>query len=131
LPKYGYVVLQRHRRNPGKFYHDALFLGCEAKPWVGSDWLVSSFKLQPCLELCRFAQAPLKTKVARWKAHFPLRVCEKTPVQHSSEWMVYYSRYATGKKGVALESRSYNKSHPSPKAYYFSEIDDQKSFLIV
>jgi hypothetical protein len=37
----------------------------EAKPRVGSDWLVSSSKLQPCLALCRFAQAPLKIKVAR------------------------------------------------------------------
>jgi hypothetical protein len=32
---------------------------------------------------------------------FLLRICEKTHVQHSSEWMVYYSRYATGKEGVA------------------------------
>jgi hypothetical protein len=52
--------------------------------------------------LCRFVQAPLKTKVARWKAHFLLGICEKTHVQHSSERMAYYSRYATGKKGVSL-----------------------------
>jgi hypothetical protein len=43
--------------------------------------------LQSCLELCRFAQAPLKTKVARWKSYFLLRIYEKTPVQHSSEQM--------------------------------------------
>jgi hypothetical protein len=49
--------------------------------------LISSSKLQPCLELCRFAQAPLKTKVARWKAHFLLGTCEKTHVPHSSERM--------------------------------------------
>jgi hypothetical protein len=30
-----------------------------------------------------------------------------------------------------LESRSYNKSYPSPKAYCFSEIDDRKPFLVV
>jgi hypothetical protein len=58
---------------------------------------------------------PLKTKVAIWKAHFLHGICEKSLVQHSSEQMVYYSRYATEKKGVPLESRSYAKSHPSPK----------------
>jgi hypothetical protein len=77
---------------------------CEAKPWVGSDWLLSSSKLQPCLELCWFAQVLLKTKIARWKAHFLLKMCEKTPMQHSSERMVYYSRYAAGKKNVAPEA---------------------------
>jgi hypothetical protein len=74
----------------------------ESKSRVGSDWLVSSSKLQPCLELCWFAQVPLKTKVARWKAHLLLRTCKKTLVQHSSERMAYHSKYATGKKGVAL-----------------------------
>jgi hypothetical protein len=44
--------------------------------------------------------------------------------------MTYYSRYTTGKKDVALESRSYNKLHPSPKAYCFSMIDDQKFFRL-
>jgi hypothetical protein len=39
--------------------------------------------LQSCLELCWFAQAPLKIKVAIWKAHFLLGFCEKTHVQHS------------------------------------------------
>jgi hypothetical protein len=73
---------------------------------------------------------PLKTKVARWNVHFFLRICEKTLVQYSSERMVYYSRYATGKKGVALEAGSY-KSYPSPKAYWFSEIDGWKPFLVV
>jgi hypothetical protein len=32
---------------------------------------------------------------------------------------------------LPLESRSYNKSNPSPKAYCFSEIDDRKPFLVV
>jgi hypothetical protein len=31
---------------------------------------MSSSKLQPCLELCRFTYVLLKIKVARWKAHF-------------------------------------------------------------
>jgi hypothetical protein len=89
-------------RNPSKLSHDALFLRCEAKPRVGSDWFLSSSKLQPYLELCRFVQTLLKTKVARWKAHLLLSVCKKTHVQHSSEQMAYYLRYAIGKKGVAL-----------------------------
>jgi hypothetical protein len=37
----------------------------EAKSRVSFDWLASSSKLQSYLELCWFAQAPLKTKVAR------------------------------------------------------------------
>jgi hypothetical protein len=122
------------QRQPSQSYqasHDALFLRCEAKPQVSSDWLLSLSKLQPCLEWCRFAQAPLKTKVVRSKVHFLLGVCEKTHVPHSSKWMAYYSRYATGKKVLPLEFRSYNKLHPSPKAYYFSEIDDPKPFVVV
>jgi hypothetical protein len=34
------------------------------------------------------------------------------------------------RRALPLESRSYNKSHPSPKAYCFSKIDDQKHFLV-
>jgi hypothetical protein len=52
------------------------------------------------LELCRFVQMLLKTKVLRWKAHFLLGTCEKTPMQHSSKQMAYYSRHTTEKKGV-------------------------------
>jgi hypothetical protein len=36
---------------------------CEAKPRVGSDWLLSSSKLQPCLELCQFARRFLRQKL--------------------------------------------------------------------
>jgi hypothetical protein len=32
---------------------------------------------------------------------------------------------------LPMESHSYNKSYPSPKAYCCSKIDDQKSFLVV
>jgi hypothetical protein len=88
--------------NSSKLSHDTLLHRCEVKPRVGSDWLLSLFKLQPCLELCRFIQALLKTKVARWKEHFLLGTYEKTPMQHSLERMVYHSRYTTGKKGVTL-----------------------------
>jgi hypothetical protein len=46
------------------------FLVSAAKSRVCSDWLTSSSKLQPYLELCWFIQALLKTRVARWKVHF-------------------------------------------------------------
>jgi hypothetical protein len=58
--------------------------------------------LQYCLELCRFIQTLLKTRFARWKAHFLFGTCKKNLVHHSSEQMAYYSRYATGKMCVAL-----------------------------
>jgi hypothetical protein len=80
----------------------------KAKPWVRSDWLVSSSKLQPCLELYRFIQTLLKTKVAGWNMHFLLKFCKKTHVQHSSG-------LTTSLRLLRLESRGYNKLHPSPK----------------
>jgi hypothetical protein len=62
---------------------------------------------------------------------FPHRDQQKTLVQHLSERMAYYSRYATGKVGVSLESCSYNKSYLSPKAYCFSKIIGKKPSLVV
>jgi hypothetical protein len=47
-------------------------------------------------------QAPLKTKVAKWKVYSHRGICEKTHVHHSSERMAFDSRYATKKKSVAL-----------------------------
>jgi hypothetical protein len=91
-----------NRRNPSKLSHGLSFLVFAVKSQVSSDWLTSSSKLHPCLKLCRFIQALLKTKVARWKAHFLLAICEKTPMQLSSEQMAYYSRTAIRKNGVAL-----------------------------
>jgi hypothetical protein len=53
-------------------------------------------------------------------------------VHHSSEWMAYYSKVRSRKRRVLhLESRCYNKSHPSPKVYRFSKIDDRKPPLLV
>jgi hypothetical protein len=78
---------------------------------------MSSLKLQPYLELCRFilallktkvarwkvlVQTLLKTKVARWKVPFLIGISKRPPVHHSSKRMAYYSRYATGKMSVAL-----------------------------
>jgi hypothetical protein len=119
------------RHNPRKLSHDALFLRCEAKQRVVFDWLLSSSKLQPCLECCRFAQAPLKTKVVRWKAHsFSESVKRLMCNIHWNGWCI--TRGTQPKSRVLpLESRSYNKSHPSPDVYCFSKIDERKPFLIV
>jgi hypothetical protein len=65
--------------NSSKLSHDALFLECGAKSRVDSDWLISSSKLQFCLELCRFVQALLKLKFAKWKAHFLPRNLRNDP----------------------------------------------------
>jgi hypothetical protein len=49
---------------------------------------------------------------------------------HQNRWCI--TRGTQLKRMVLpLESRSYNKSYPSPKAYCFSEIDDRKPFLVV
>jgi hypothetical protein len=63
---------------------------------------------------------------------FLLRNCKKGPMCniHRNGWRI--TRGTQPERSVLpLESRSYNKSYPSPKAYCFSEIDDRKSFLIV
>jgi hypothetical protein len=102
LPRHGMSCPKDTCHNPNKLFHDSLFLRCEAKPRVGSDWLLSSSKLQPHLELCRFIQTLLKTKVPRWKAHLLIGIYERTPMPHLSEPMAYYLRYTTRRKGVAL-----------------------------
>jgi hypothetical protein len=43
---------------------------CEAKSWVGPDWLRSSSKLQPCLELYRFVKALLQLGLYDGKCPF-------------------------------------------------------------
>jgi hypothetical protein len=91
---------------------------------------MSPSKLHPHLELCQFSQALLKTKFARWRAHFLVRI-SKIPmcIIHRNRWCTTWGKQP--ERGVSyLESQSYNKSHPSPNAYGFSKIDDQKSFLV-
>jgi hypothetical protein len=91
---------------------------------------VSSFKLQPCLELCRFTQAPLKIKVVRWKAQFLLGNCEKTLCNiHWNGWHITWGTQSE-RKLLRLESHSYCKSHLSHKAYCFAKIIDKKPFLV-
>jgi hypothetical protein len=119
------------RHDPSKLSHDALFLRCEATLCVGSDWLLSSSKLQPGLEWCRFAQAPLKTKVIRWKVHsFSEPVKRPMCNIHQNRWHVTRGMQPE-RRVLPLESCSYNKSHPSPEAYCFSKIDERKPFLVV
>jgi hypothetical protein len=70
---------------------------CAGNSTIGSLWLVDKLpKLQPCLELCRFAQALLKPRHAEQKVPFPHRVAREPNYNILSERMTYYSRYATG-----------------------------------
>jgi hypothetical protein len=93
--------------------------------------LASSSKLQPCLELCRFVQALLKTKVARWKAH-SFSEYVKRPICniHQNGWCITQGTQLE-RRVLPMESRSYKKSHLSPEAYCFSKIDVGKPFLVV
>jgi hypothetical protein len=103
---------------------------CEAKPQVGSDWLMSSFKLQPFLELCWFIQALLKIEVARLKVHFLIGISKRPMcIIRWNGWRIIQGMQPK-RRVLHLESRSYNKLHPSPKAYCFSKIDYRKPFLI-
>jgi hypothetical protein len=64
-------------------------------------WLVDKLsRLQPWLELCQLAL--LKPRLARQEVLLPPRVARALNYNIISKWMAYYSRYATGKKGVML-----------------------------
>jgi hypothetical protein len=52
--------------------------------------------------LCQFAQTLLKPRLARWKVSVPNGVAEEPNYNIPSEWMAYYLRYTTEKKGVML-----------------------------
>jgi hypothetical protein len=52
--------------------------------------------------LCWFTQALLKPGLARWKLPFLYRVARESNYNIHSEWMTYYSSYATEKKDVML-----------------------------
>jgi hypothetical protein len=73
---------------------------------------------------------PLKTKVARWK-RLSLEPM-KRPLWHirRNGWRNTQGTQLE-RRVLPLESHSYNKLNPSPKAYCFLEIDDRKPFLIV
>jgi hypothetical protein len=75
-----------------------LLLVRETQPQVHF-WLVDKLSiLQFCLELCQFVQAFLKPGFARRKVSFSYGVERGPNYNILSEWMTYYSRYATGKK---------------------------------
>jgi hypothetical protein len=87
----------------------------EAKSQVSFDWLMSSSKLQPCLKMCRFIQAFLKTKFAGWKAHFLVGISKKLVCNiHQNGWHITRGTQSE-RRVLCLESLYYNKSHPSPK----------------
>jgi hypothetical protein len=52
--------------------------------------------------LCWFAQALFKPGLVRWEVSFPYGVVGEPNYNILSEWMAYYSRYITGKKGNVL-----------------------------
>jgi hypothetical protein len=101
----------------------------EAKLRVSSDWLVSSSKLQHYLELCRF------TQVLRQKLQDEKRISFSESVKrhmcnvHQNGWRITRGTQPE-RKLLPLESHSYNKSHPSLRAYCFSKIDDQRHILV-
>jgi hypothetical protein len=61
--------------------------------------------------LCQFAQALLKLGLARWKVSFPYDVASELNYNILSERIVYYLRYAIGKKGVMLGFSMLQLSH--------------------
>jgi hypothetical protein len=87
--------------------------------------------LQRCLELCRFVQTLLKTKVARWNAHLLIAISKRPLcIIRWNRWCITRGTQSE-RRVLHLKSRSYNKWYPSPKAYRFSKIDDRKSPLLV
>jgi hypothetical protein len=48
---------------------------------------------------------------------------------HQNGWLITQGTQPE-RRVLRLESHSYNKSHPSPKAYCFSKIVDKKPFLV-
>jgi hypothetical protein len=91
---------------------------------------MSSSKLQPCPKLCRFVQAILKTRIARWKVHFLIKLAKRIMCNiHHNGWRITRGMEPE-RRVLRLESHSYNKSHLSTKAYCFSKIIDKKPFLV-
>jgi hypothetical protein len=108
----------------------ALVLVLKTKLQFSFDWFMSSSKFQRCLELCRFAQALLKTKVARWKAHFLVRI-SKRPM-YTICWNGWHITRGTQpeRRLSHLESHCYNKLDPGPKTPASLNLDEHKSFLV-
>jgi hypothetical protein len=98
------VIVSASKPSHGSLASCALLLVWETQLQVHF-WLVDKLsRLQPCLELCWFTQALLKPGLARQKVPFSYGVARGPNYNILSEQMVYYSRYATGKKCVMLGS---------------------------
>jgi hypothetical protein len=119
------------RHNLSKLSHGAMSHRCEAKSRVDSDWLISSSKLQPCLELWWFARRLLRQKLQDGK-RISLSESTKRPMCNIRQngWRITQGTQPE-RRMWNLESHSYNKSHPSAKAYCFSKTDEVKPFLVV
>jgi hypothetical protein len=77
--------------------------------------------------MCRFAQALLKPGLARWKVSFPYGVAREPNYKILSEQMVYYSRYATRKKGVMLGFLMLQLVTSKPKVIDIPEAQPKQS----
>jgi hypothetical protein len=88
---------------------------CKAKPLDGSDWLMTSSKLQHCLELCQFIQMLLKPKVARWTTHSLIRISKRPLCIIRRNGMRITQGTQSKRRVLRLESHCYNKLHPDPK----------------
>jgi hypothetical protein len=88
---------------------------CDAKPWVCFDWLMSLSKLQPCLELCHFIHALLKTKVARWKTYSLIGIGKRPMCIICQNILCITQDTQLERRALRLESPCYNKSNPGPK----------------
>jgi hypothetical protein len=91
---------------------------------------MSSSKGQPYLELCRFTQVLLKTKVARWKTYFLIGISKRPMcIIRQNGWHI--TRGMQPKRRVLrLESHCYNKSCPGSTLNTSPRYDDQKPSLV-
>jgi hypothetical protein len=77
--------------------------------------------------MCRFAQPHLKPGFATWKVSFPYEVAREPNYNILSERMEYYSRYATGKKGVIFGFSLLQLVSSEPKAIDTPETQPKQS----
>jgi hypothetical protein len=112
------------RHNPSK--HHCV----EAKPRVRFDWLVTSFKWKPYLELCRFIQALLKTKVIRRKVCYLVAISKRPLCIIRQNGCRIIRGAQPERRMLHLEPHCYNKSGPCPKALASPNLDECKSFRV-
>jgi hypothetical protein len=86
--------------------------------------------LKPCLELCQFVQALLKTKVARSKAYSLIGISKKTLGVSFGRTDGVLLELCNRKRMLRLDSCCYKKSHSSPKLVTSLILDKCKPFLV-